>query len=653
MPCAEGELCLQQDRTPQPPHGHPCKGGCGGRLHGNCGSGFEDNEQHRICTTCVARTSKRKATPAKGAGAGPSKRQKQTSGGCKKGTGFRARLDNNKKLEILKMLDQKVSHAQIADRFKCLLRFIGTVKAGRQKVETATAAGCSSQKTARKGDFPEVDEIALDLLDKARKAKMPVTRDVLRSFGRSTRATLLADTATSAAVRERVEDFKAGKRWAKNFVKRNKIQSVRLHGEAGSVDKEAIKEGMEEIRALCEKYPARFIVNVDESGLQWKLMPRRTYLSTSEDRKTARGSKSMNFKDGLSAIMCCNADGTAKVYMAIMGRAKEPRCFKNGGSPLKYFSQTNAWSDSATFLKCDLVDDRGQVTVKTYPPLCTAVHQPMDLGVIAKTKVNYRKELLDVKTSTMLVADTLRAQAKARKMIVGTMGLAQGHQPHVRDAAELLQKAWASVTAQDIARCFVKAESLPEEMAAELTKQHGKTRFNVAEPDLKALAETVNTLSTSVQDAQKQGSRVVDEEISELLAELNIEPGKPVAGEAVAAIQRWATIEDDEEVVEALRLDAVEDMTALLAGTNLSTGGDDEEDEQDQGGGGENTGRERRAPRAPPGYEELSSHFGALEVAAEDSGNGDAAFYLTKAKMSMIAAHSARRVRQTDIRGFV
>ena len=76
----------------------------------------------------------------------------------------------------------------------------------------------------------------------------------------------------------------------------------------------------------------------------------------------------------------------------------------------------------------------------------------MDLGVIAKTKVVYRKELLDVKASTVLVADTLRAQAKACKMKAGTMGLAHGHQPHVRDAAKLLQKAWASVTPQDIAR---------------------------------------------------------------------------------------------------------------------------------------------------------------------------------------------------------
>ena len=111
-----------------------------------------------------------------------------------------------------------------------------------------------------------MDAIALDLPDKARKAKMPVTRDVLRSFGRSARITPLADTATSAAVRARVEDFKAGEKWAKNFVKRNNIHSVRLHGEAGGVDKAAIKEGMDEIKALRAKYPARFIVNVDFVG---------------------------------------------------------------------------------------------------------------------------------------------------------------------------------------------------------------------------------------------------------------------------------------------------------------------------------------------------------------------------------------------------
>ncbi|CAB1108555.1 unnamed protein product [Ectocarpus sp. CCAP 1310/34] len=68
------------------------------------------------------------------------------------------------------------------------------------------------------------------------------------------------------------------------------------------------------------------------------------------------------------------------------------------------------------------------------------------------------------------------------------------------------------------------------------------------------------------------------------------------------------------------------------------------------GGGGENTGRERRAP---PAYSELSPHFGVLESAADESGNGDAAFHLQKAKMAMIAAHAAKRVRQADMREFV
>ena len=69
----------------------------------------------------------------------------------------------------------------------------------------------------------------------------------------------------------------------------------------------------------------------------------------------------------------------------------------------------------------------------------------------------------------------------------------------------------------------------------------------------------------------------------------------------------------------------------------------------EDGGGGENTERERRAP---PAYSELSPHFGILKSAAYESGNGDAAFHLRKAIMSMIAAHAAKGVRQADMREF-
>lgn len=329
--------------------------------------------------------------------------------------------------------------------------------------------------------------LVLDLVEKARAAKHVVSRAVIQSFGRAAKATLLGKEETSASVREKLEAFRAGDKWAKNFVKRAGLHSKVLHGEAGSVDPEKIKKGLEEVRAACEKYPARNIFNVDETGIQWKLMPRRTYLTPGEDKKTVRGTKGMNFKDRVSAIVCGNADGTAKVGLTLIGRAANPRCFRKRACPLKYFSQSNAWSDTATFLKwwkevflpfirrwthepvlllmdgcsshADLVDPRGQVTVMTYPPNCTSVHQPMDMGILAALKLVYRRLLLDLKASTMLVAAQLREEAEQRKMVAGTKGLAEGHQPHVLDAAELLASAWTSITPTTIARYSLETGS--------------------------------------------------------------------------------------------------------------------------------------------------------------------------------------------------
>ena len=53
-----------------------------------------------------------------------------------------------------------------------------------------------------------------------------------------------------------------------------------------------------------------------------------------------------------------------------------------------------------------------------------------------------------------------------------------------------------------------------------------------------------------------------------------------------------------------------------------------------------------------PPYVERSSHFVSLEIAAEACGNGDASFYLRKARMSFIKAHVSKPVKQADMRQF-
>ena len=53
------------------------------------------------------------------------------------------------------------------------------------------------------------------------------------------------------------------------------------------------------------------------------------------------------------------------------------------------------------------------------------------------------------------------------------------------------------------------------------------------------------------------------------------------------------------------------------------------EEEEDEENEEEDDERTERGSGAPPSYGELSSHFGVLERAAQNSGNADAALYLS------------------------
>ena len=172
MPCADGELCLVPANSPKDSDGHGCQGGCGGRLHGICGSIADDeNENHRMCSACVVKAGKRKAKAAEGAetgqeqagkrkakaaegaGTGQSKRP-NTKGGVLSAS--RKRLTIQEKVQILHLLDKRTSHEHIADRFNCSERLVRKVKAEREVAEKEAATGGGALKTKRRGDFPEV-----------------------------------------------------------------------------------------------------------------------------------------------------------------------------------------------------------------------------------------------------------------------------------------------------------------------------------------------------------------------------------------------------------------------------------------------------------------------------------------------------------------
>jgi hypothetical protein len=73
-------------------------------------------------------------------------------------------------------------------------------------------------------------------------------------------------------------------------------------------------------------------------------MPEHTYLFKNE---SAKGFKSS--KERMTVICCANMKGE-KRDLLVMGKSKNPRCFKGVRSlPVDYYSSANAWMTSVIF----------------------------------------------------------------------------------------------------------------------------------------------------------------------------------------------------------------------------------------------------------------------------------------------------------------
>lgn len=75
-----------------------------------------------------------------------------------------------------------------------------------------------------------------------------------------------------------IESFTASKGWVTKFVKRNLLRSVALHGEAAGASAQDAVQGMKNMRSKLREYDLECLFNVDETGLFFNLLPRRTYI---------------------------------------------------------------------------------------------------------------------------------------------------------------------------------------------------------------------------------------------------------------------------------------------------------------------------------------------------------------------------------------
>ena len=280
------------------------------------------------------------------------------------------------------------------------------------------------------------------------------------------------------------EEFKASRGWFEKFKKRTGIHSVVRHGEASSSDTKAAEEFVKLFEKIVieEGYVAQQVFNCDETGLFWKKMPRRTFI-TSEEKKMP-GHKPM--KDRLTLALCANASGDLKIKPLLVYHSENPRAFKAhkvNKDLLQVFWRANAkawvtrlffveWvnqvfgpavkkylQDNNLPLKCllcldnapahppgledDILDEFKFIKVLYLPPNTTPILQPMDQQVISNFKKLYTKHLFrqcfNVTQSTNL---TLREFWRSHFNIVHCL--------------KIIDQAWEGVTRRTLNSAWKK-----------------------------------------------------------------------------------------------------------------------------------------------------------------------------------------------------
>lgn len=330
---------------------------------------------------------------------------------------------------------------------------------------------------------------------------------------------LMLEKAKQLALELGHEDFDPDRNWLDRLKKRHNIKKLTVSGEKAAADHVGAREWIENIYpSIVKDWDQTDIFNADETGLFFRATPNSTLGFAGSQ---ATGGKTA--KDRITALFICNSTGTEKrIY--VIGKYKNPRCFKHSRPPLPYYSSANAWMtswiwsdllgkfdrelgnrkillfvDNAACHKLDV--ELKNIHVIFMPPNVTSLIQPLDQGIIRAAKAHYR---------TQLVRKMIKAVEQDTSAIEFSKSI------DLLKACHMLKRSWFLVTPSTIKNCFKKAGfiSNDDEEADELPIQ--VEEYGISTEAFNAFIECDSTLecfgTLSDQEICASVKRGVDEQ---------------------------------------------------------------------------------------------------------------------------------------------
>ena len=355
-------------------------------------------------------------------------------------------LDFEKKIELLKCVDNGEKKSEVAKKFGIPPNTLSTILKNRAKIEGSTSTHTPNAKRQRLAEYPDLEECLFRWFTQKQNRQIPISGPVLQ------------EQALTFAKSMGIDSFTASGGWLDKFKKRYDITFKKICGESASVSDVTCEKWKEELPSVLQNYAPSDIFNCDETGLFFKCLPDSTLCLRTE--KCFGGKRS---KERITVLLGCNSTGTEKLPTLLIGKSKKPRCFSGIKSfPVLYEANSRAWMTTELFhgwlIRIDTMMSKknrkilllmdncpshinlpslSAVEIKFFPPNATSKLQPLDCGTIQNFKTFCRSDLM--------------------RNILDGIEKGALFQINILVAMRMVDKAWRKVSEVTIADCFKKA----------------------------------------------------------------------------------------------------------------------------------------------------------------------------------------------------
>lgn len=228
----------------------------------------------------------------------------------------------------------------LAKKYGVAKSTISKIKQKKELISRAvkdTYVGPGKRQTLKSSGFPRMEKKLYKWFLDQRNKNFIVSGEMIKQ-----KAKLI-----HSQIKENDKPFTASEGWLQRYKKRFGIRFLKISGEKLSSQPELVdpfkiqlKNKMEELGLTLEQ-----LYNADETGLYWKLLPDKTFVSAAE--RTAAGRKTE--KQRITFLACTNAAGTHKIKPLVIGKAAKPRSFRNFNCPVDYDHSRAAWMTATIF----------------------------------------------------------------------------------------------------------------------------------------------------------------------------------------------------------------------------------------------------------------------------------------------------------------